>query len=276
MPLKHDTETVLVFLLGLMIALAGMVSAFLPPLSVSVWPWAVAFTVSMLYPLVLYPLLKARRADYEFRLLHFGPAVILFLWLVLELLASARPRLQIVQSLFTTAWSGAAVSLLFGFLVLFCLLVLRQRVKRVGLLLLVFVPFLVLSQWSDAHSWDQRLTATLWQGITGTGIIALNPIGNTAPSQDIVEEQWRVQLRQMEQRSAALREQVQSGGNLIAAVLPSSSSVSSVSRSLSGSSSSRPISLPSSGPDPSLLAVTLMALYTGAVHRKAVRRLRNA
>ena len=91
MPLKHDLETWLIVLIGLMIALAGAVAAFLPPISVSILPWAIAFLLSIAYPLALYPMLRNRRADYEFRSLQFVPALILAVWLIVELLATYKP-----------------------------------------------------------------------------------------------------------------------------------------------------------------------------------------
>lgn len=274
MPLKHDTETLLVFLLGVTVALAGVLASFLPPLSVSVIPWAVAFAGAIAYPLALYPLLKNRRADYEFRLLHFGPAVVLFIWLVLELLAAARPQLQYLQTWYTYSWSILSVSVLFILLVAFCLKVIRQRSSRIWLLLLVFLPFIVLSRFSERGDWDRRLTARLWDGgRTGTGLIATGGASsNLQPSPDPAEEEWRIELRRMEERRRALMR-----GSGVAVPVPVAGANSGLQIAAGGLMPAKddmapPPHLPTSGFGAEGAALILIAAFCAILHKKTVER----
>lgn len=287
MPLKHGTETRLVLLLGFMIALAGAAAAFLPPLSVSVIPWAIAFIVSIIYPLALYPLFKERRADYEFRALHFVPALMLLLWLSIDILAGLKPQWQAVQLWATWGWSVLIVLVAFVLLALFCLRVIRQRWPRMALLFAVLLPFLFISQLSERMRWDEQMAMVLWgaEG-SGTGMIAGTTSGNLAPSTDTQEEQWRAQLRQMERR----RQQLEENGTGIVAARSSSSVTVNNSKSSaviaansfssrsfstvksSSSSSKAPPRLPSSGFGSEAIALTMMGLFTATMHRRAMRK----
>ena len=84
MPLKHFTETFLVVVLGAVIALTGLLTATLPNLPDGALPWAVLFILSVVYPLSLYSLFQRRRADNTFRNLHWFPAGMLLVWLMLQ------------------------------------------------------------------------------------------------------------------------------------------------------------------------------------------------
>lgn len=275
MPLKHDTETAMVFFLGLAIALSGAAAAFLPPVSVSILPWAVAFGLSLIYPLALYPMMKERRADYEFRALHFVPALILFVWLIFDLLAVFRPDWQVLQSFFTWAWALPVVAAAFILIVLFCLSVIRQRFARIGLLLAVLVPFLILSQLSERYSWDRQLAMSIWDGeLTGSGTIASGGTSsNLAPSSDGAEEQWRAALRRMEQRRQQLENTESSApssalnGAMSSALIAQSSMPSSI--------DDRPIippRLPSSGFGIEGMALAMAAGYCTVLQRRVMRR----
>lgn len=298
MPLKHDAETALVLVLGLMIALAGAVAAFLPPLSVSVVPWAIAFAVAMVYPLILYPMMKENRADHEFRALHFVPALVLFVWMLLDLLVAFRPEWQILQTVYTWGWGLAVVVAAFVLLVLFCLRVIRQRFPRIALLLAVLIPFIILSQLSEREQWDRKLALSIWDGTrTGTGLVASGGnTGNLNPSSDAVEEQWRAQLRQMERRRQQLEQERRNGSSssdvtdassslvgakssaIIAAVTstPRTSSVrdSSSKKAVAAASASSktPPRLPSSGFGMETVLVTMIAGCSAAIHKKTIKR----
>jgi hypothetical protein len=287
MPLKHDTETVMVIVLALLIGLAGAVAAFLPPLTVSMWPWAVAFVIAIAYPLFLYPVLKERRADYEFRALHFMPALILLVWMALDLLATYRPQWQMLQSLYTWGWAIAIVAAAFVLLAIFCLRVIRQRLPRLGLLLAAFLLFVFLSQMSERFDWDRQLAMQWWNGSTGSGLVA----GNLDSSTDPGEEQWRAQLRMMEKR----RQELAGGsgisvtavsaitGTRSSASLKSSKAASKGSKKSSsskaviaqnGSKSSQPPRLPSSGFGSEVLALGLLAGCCALIQRKTAQRNR--
>lgn len=282
MPLKHDTETLMVLSLGLLIALAGAVVTFLPPVSVSVWPWAAAFALAVVYPLALYPMMKERRADYEFRALHFVPALILLLWLALDLLVTFRPDWQILQSLYTWGWSVAIVAATFALLVLFCLRVIRQRVQRIGWLLAVFVPFVILSQLSERYQWDRQLAMTLWDGTeqTGTGMVAVgNTSSNLAPSPDASEEQWRAELRRMEERRKRLASERSSDASSDAPPVRGAKTGSIIA---AGGLPEKPVTvdpaetpppvLPSSGFGMEGLALLGAAGFCASLHRRTMQR----
>lgn len=286
MPLKHDTETLMVLFLGLLIALAGAVVAFLPPVSISVWPWAAAFAVSLVYPLALYPMMKERRADYEFRALHFVPALILLLWLALDLLVTFRPNWQILQSLYTWGWSIGVVAAAFVLLVWFCLRVIRQRVPRLGWLLAIFLPFIILAQLSERQEWDRQLAMTLWDGQglqSGTGQIAVGGTSsNLDPSSDGAEEQWRAELRRMERRRQRIEEERSSStvsespvvagaktGTIIA-----SGGLPEKPATVDPDEGTPPPVLPSSGLGLGSLGLFTVAGYCASLHRRTILRRR--
>src|SRR3989344_2764931 len=141
MPLKHRTETRLVIVLGLAMALAGFVMAVLPPLPAGFIPWAGAFIVTLVYPLLLYPLFRRDRADYVFRLLHWVPAGMLLLWLLLQMVSRYWPASLPVLAWYTWGFGFVPVALGILALINYCLDVVRQRVPRVPVLFLVWVLF---------------------------------------------------------------------------------------------------------------------------------------
>ena len=208
MPLKHSTETFLVILLGVVIALTGVVMGLLPPLSSSVVPWLVAFILAVAYPLVLYPLFRSRRADNPFRLLHFVPAILLLLWLVLDLASPYALFLGTLRFLYTWGWALAAVIVSFVLIALYCLDVIRQRTSRLSLLVILLVPFVAFAMTAERNYWPQRAAFALWPnlGISGDPIAAVpEDLRNLEPSDDPDEERWRAQLRRMERRNERLR-----------------------------------------------------------------------
>lgn len=287
MPLKHDTETSMVVVLGLLIALSGAIVTFLPPVSVSVWPWAIAFAASVVYPLALYPMMKERRADHEFRALHFVPAIILLLWLALDLLVTFRPSWQVLQSLYTWGWSVAVVAATFGLLVLFCLRVIRQRVQRIGWLLAIFLPFVILAQFSEQRQWDRQLAMMLWDGEahTGTGLIAAGGTSsNLAPSENGSEERWRAELRRMQRRSQQLEQERSSAA---ASEMPVVRGAKTGTVIAAGGLPEKPATVdPDEGTPPPVLtssgwgmegiALIGLAGYCAALHRRTILRRRLA
>lgn len=275
----------MVFLLGLMIALTGAVAAFLPPVSVTILPWTIAFAVTLVYPLVWYPIMKERRADYEFRALHFVPALILLLWLMLDLFVSFRPDWQVMQSVYTWSWTMGIVAAAFVLLVLFCVRVIRQWLPRIGLLLLVFIPFALLSRVSEMNGWDRQVAMTLWdgQGIgTGTGVIASNGTSsNLTPSTDSAEEQWRAQLRLMERRRQQLEEEASSVISQVDAPKPTvTTATSGMMIAAAGLpepikkpiKNDKPPRLPSSGFGFEGIALVLAAACCAGIHKKTMMR----
>ncbi len=175
MPLKHTTETTLVAVLGVAMILAGIVIAVLS-LVTSPWLlWIAAFFISLAYPLILYPHFRERRADYEFRVLHFAPALFLLVWLVLTVLSGSVPFFGFLRGLVTFAWALPLVALGFLALAWFSVHVIRQWSKRIGVLALIFVPFVALAMFGQHMDWNMQLAALLETG-TGSSVSSGGPI----------------------------------------------------------------------------------------------------
>jgi len=226
MPLKHFTETFLVILLGVIIALTGLLISTLPPLPMGAIPWVIVFILSVIYPLVLTPLFQQRRADNAFRLLHWFPAVMLLVWLGFQLIAlyvSPAAGLGAAAS-YTWGWTMTAVVIGLILLAFFCFKVIRRRLPRVGLLaalLVLFVGSAIASETTTAQ-WETELASVLWGNEwwqefgsgsflgTGTGMIASTGSGdkNLEPSDDPNEEAWREQLRMQQQREERIAQRL--------------------------------------------------------------------
>lgn len=308
MPLKHPTETVLVFLLGLVTILTGFVLTTLPDLPPGILPWFIVFVLTLAYPAALYPLLKNNRADYEFRLLHFAPAFMALLWLVLSVASLRFPAAAWFQHVYLFGWTLPLVTIAFLLLVLFCLNVIRRRVSRLVLLAILFVPYVALALTDEVkfHG-SAQIASALWQGswwnITGAqqGSEPSASGKNLAFSSYPDEEQWRQKLRQFEEgrsstsavassssksSSSSIRSSLSSSSSSFVSssssssvssssiVRSSSSSTSSLLAYAQASSSSKPPHLPSAGPEEiSILAVSLGGLYMGVLHARAKRRM---
>ncbi len=279
MPLKHSTETFLLALLAVVIVVTGIACAVLPLPTVNPVPWAVLFSLSIAYPLALYPLFRERRADNAFRLLHFLPALILLVWLGLSLFASGHPILSFVRRWFTWGWSLPVVAISFFALLWFCLDVLRQRMSRVILLLVLLVPFLAFAVIGENNRWPTRVASVLntqrFGSSSSTAIVAVTVASqsNLSKSPHASEEQYRANLRRMERRTArlaALQSSVPSVkgatvGAMIANDLPVVSQREARITHLSPN-------LTSSGPATEAMMVMFVAMYCAVLHVRARRR----
>ncbi|TSC97026.1 MAG: hypothetical protein Greene101449_1329 [Candidatus Peregrinibacteria bacterium Greene1014_49] len=286
MPLRHSTETALLLILGIVIACAGLLTASLPGLPGGIFPWAVLFAITVAYPILLTPLFRARRADTPLRWMHWFPAAMLLMWFLIEVAALYVPHIAALQSVYTMVWTLPAVALGILILVLYCLKVIRRRLPRISVLLLTFIVFLVFGVASvRGNVWNKQIAATLWEGgwwqIFGTGstFIASNGTGTSLEeipaSADSSEERWRQKLRTSERRSAReiqKRNETQSAGALSSAPQSTMAIEPSSSAPLWRSASSAPAALPSSGGAVEVLALTLIALYSGVLHDRARRR----
>lgn len=274
MPLKHFTETFLVVVLGAILALTGLLTATLPHLPDGALPWAVLFVLSIIYPLSLHSLFQKRRADNFFRNLHWLPAGILLVWLVLEGLALGSSVDPVKLRFYTWGWSLLPVALSFVLIVMFVLKVIRRRVPRLSFLALILVPFAAVAIFSEQGGrYEQELTAVLWEAdfwkVDDTGLLAglirmpnAQSGKNLEPSDDPHEEKWREQLRERERHEDRVMNS-------------SSSSVSSVSSSskpaMIGSVSSKPSNLPSSGFNWSIIISLFVVAYSSVLHDRARR-----
>jgi hypothetical protein len=284
MPLKHATETFLVFLLGVVILLTGILLPTLPDLPAGAIPWAVLFALAVIYPLSLFALFRRRRADHAFRLLHWFPALMLLLWLGIEIVALELPRALLVMNGYTWGWTLSAVTVAFILLLSYCLQVVRRRVPRMALLLLAFIPFVGAALASERTThWDRELAATLWGGewlanLEGKQILGVRLAGrlpteqNLSASSDASEESWREKLRQAEQRRKEAREQRLANASS-AALMAQASSRSSVSSGAAiNETKSKPSHLPSSGPGLAAFGLLMLAGYTGVLHDRVRKR----
>ncbi len=269
MPLKHSTETLLTILLGAVFLLTGFVIAFLPPLKEGFMVWGIAFAASLLYPLLLYPLLRSRRADNAFRFLHFLPALFLLAWFGLQMIP-ALPGVARAESAYRFGWSLPLVAIGFLLLIVFCLRVLRQRKLRVILLLLLFVPFAALAVLSEERGWNPMIASVLedaasWK-LPGRFWVASEPTAEQQSS----EETWQMQQRRMERRGERLSSESDEAGS------PASTPASS--KRLRGSSrpaiakNTPPPQLPPSGFGSEVMIPLMLAGYTSTVHLRAKRR----
>ncbi len=285
MPLKHSTETWLVALLGVAIVLAGVACAILPSPVHAPLLWILLFAVSLAYPLSLYPLFQARRADYEFRVLHFLPALILFVWLILELLLSYIPSIGGLMSAYRWGWSLPAVLGSLAALVWYCLHVIRQRAARLRFLALLFVPFVILGILGENFQWPEQLASVLSGSsssiVTGSGTtiiagtVSSETSSNLNPSSDPDEEKLRMALRRQERRKARLLEMqnepvaVHGAKDGIAMIGRYSSLIAA---NIPGGTNPPP-HLPSSGiGGVEAVALMFVAAYCAILHERARRR----
>ncbi len=240
MPLKHTTETTLVVVLAVAMALAGIVVAVLSLLTSPWMLWIAAFFISLAYPLILYPHFRDRRADYEFRLLHFAPAFFLLLWLLLTVLTPVIPFFGVVRAFMTLWWALPLVLLGFLLLAWFALHVIRQWPRRIGALLLIFLPFAFLAFLGQKMEWNRQIAAILDTN-TGTGSsVSSGPIAANSARSGIT-----ITSKGMSRPPVAM-----------------------------GSSSSKPPQLPHAGVGLELFAMMVPAATCAAAQLKAMRRSR--
>ncbi|MDD4628350.1 MAG: hypothetical protein PHE68_03065 [Candidatus Peribacteraceae bacterium] len=281
MPLKHTTETFLVFLLGVVILLTGVLLSTLPDLPAGAVPWAILFVLALIYPLIFLFLFRSRRADHSFRLLHWFPALMLLVWLGFQITALERAQFLKFADWFTWGWTLPAVTLAFVLLITYCLRVIRRRATRIALLLLAFIPFVAGAMMSErTYHWDRQVASALWEGpwlasLEGKEILGLKltkqlPIAqNLSSSKDQGEESWREKLRATEARRREVRELLRSksGSTVVAVSSSSNSSVAAIAEV-----KTKPVHLPSSGPEVEVFILLMAAMYAGVLHDRARRR----
>lgn len=284
----------MMFILAVAIIVTGIILPTLPDLPNGLVPWAIVFVPAVAYPLVLSGVFRRNRADYEFRLLHWIPAIILLVWMVLQGIAYVWPLILGVLDWFTWGWSLPAVATGFLLIILFVFKVIRRWSTRLLLLALAFVPFMVGSVANEYYNWTPQITATLWQGewwqldtTLGTPVASNDGRDegkNLSASADPTEEQYRERLRAIERRRERIEQRLEGRGldegniptssemaAMVSETSPSSESTSSA--PMLASSSSLPSQLPSSGFGWSAMAMLLLAAYCAAVQRKTIMRV---
>lgn len=211
MPLKHATETFLIVVLAVAVIVTGMVMQTLVSLPEGIVPWAILFVIASLYPLLLGKLFRENRADYAFRLLHFVPAIMLLVWLLLQALTLLFPVFENILRWYTWGWSLPAVATGIFLMVGFVLKVIRRWTKRIAFLAILFLPFIVLAVTNEMQGWHQQMASALWQGNwwqidqdgTGTQVAGGGDVlggVNLQHSSDPSEEAYRERLRALERR----------------------------------------------------------------------------
>ncbi len=309
MPLKHAQETRLVVALGIAIAMAGIAIALLPPLPAGMLPWVVLFLGALLYPVLLSPMLRRNRADNVFRRLHWFPAGMLILWFALQEAAIVLPSTAFLASLYAWGWTIGVVALGFFLLFVYCLQVIRQRLARMVLLALFFIPYATGAFVAERQQIDLRpriLTLLPEQGLLadlmkwgnavssipagdqqGSSSSALAEDTNLAPSEDRGEERWRASLRAFKDRmERALAGRGESGSTVSSSAVlvgtvetgvPAPDGDATVSSSgmepVVISADTIPESLPSSGMDLSALMLAGLAGYSATLHVRARQRV---
>jgi hypothetical protein len=271
MPLKHCTETLLIVCLAAVMIVAGIALSTLPDLPAGAPAWAVLMALALAYPIALYPALRRNRADYEFRALHFLPALFVLLWLVIQITSQKIPDARSLSSALTWGYTGIPVSIFFFLLILFVLQVIRRRVPRLTFLLLLFVPYAAAAVLSEqAPSWNTQLASALWgwtgSGTSSMGQIAQNTQRSLPKSADPDEEEWRQKLRDRDAADRASSSAL-SSSSVIALGAKSSSSTPLIAMKPTNGT------LPSAGPGMELLGSIVVAAYCGVLHQRAKRRV---
>lgn len=281
MPLKHPVETLLVFILALAVVATGLIVAVLPPLPEGAFVWGVFFLLANAYPLVLYPLFKNRRADYEFRALHFLPALMLLVWLIIELIIRQMPSAATAAEWYTWGWTLPAVVVSLVLLAWYSLHVVRQRKQRLTLITAVLAGFLVLGVGAQQWPAGQRMTAAVRSGVYAiAGLVGDEKV--LTASRDREEEVWRMKMRRQERRDERIAANAQASGGM-QSTLPSSVTSSSTpliavntsASAAAGSSSSAapPPKLSHTGPITEAFSVLFVAGYCATLQRRVKRRL---
>ncbi|UPA22160.1 hypothetical protein K8942_03805 [Candidatus Peribacteria bacterium] len=285
MPLKHSTETWLVFFLGCAVLVTGIACAILQMMSAPALAWGILFVLTIAYPLSLYPLFRERRADYAFRMLHFLPAGILLLWLFLQIVGFVLPSLLILSAIFVWGWSLPIVILAFAALFWFCFSVIRQRRQRSLLLGGLLLLLLVFGLSGERFQWPEQI-ASIFNGSsssTGSGMIiagniSSSSVSNLDPSLDENEEKWRAALRRQERRKErllALENEPMTVSGALEGVLISGGSSSQIAMIPTKPGIKNPPHLPSSGPDIGVFLLIMIAVYSALLHHRAKLRVEN-
>ncbi len=162
MPLKHHTETVFILVLCFIICVYGALLALLPHFPQGVLPWCILLFVATLYPVALLPTFRSRRADYEFRFLHWFPAVMTLGWLALELLSHRFILFRVLQFGGTALWSLPLVFFGLVSLTLFSLHVIRRRSTRIVGIGMMFAFFTIGALTSHELSYNPLLASLLY------------------------------------------------------------------------------------------------------------------
>ncbi len=283
MPLKHSTETALIVVLAIAIATVGIVLSLLPDLPQGLYYWLALFIATGLYPLVLTPVFRENRADYEFRLLHWVPAAMTALWAILQVVGLFIDGTSDLMGWFRFLWCLPLVGIGFLLLIIFCNAVLRRRQLRISLLILAFILFAGFATVASSKRWNERLQAYLTHedvhvplddaSVSSGEVIAMASSSSSRASQVVGRSSSSVRTSSSARTS-------------------SSSKMSSSSRSSSSSKQGGAIGknvkdlpkpkppvkadpapkLPKSGPETAAGVIAILGLYCGVLQVRVIKR----
>ena len=259
MPLKHSQETAYLAFLALMICLFGFAISLLPHVPQGLSYGMTLFAISVVYPIFLLRTFKANRADYEFRLLHWFPAGMCALWILLQYTAPLAHWIYVLQLGFFFLWSLPLVALGLSFIGLFAVHVIRRSKGRVLLMSIFCILFTVGALAAESKGWNRGLQAMLYP------------------------KDRKALLASLESRAKSFSRLIYQPQDSGAVIVMNTSSVSSskskVSHTVFSSSVSkseviladvpRPKKLPKSGPESAgVLAAFLLAGYCSVIQRR--------
>ncbi|MEQ1849421.1 MAG: hypothetical protein ABL890_02420 [Candidatus Peribacteraceae bacterium] len=294
MPLKHHTETAYLIVLGLIICLAGVYLSLLPVLPQGLWYWATGFVVSIAYPLILRRTFRSNRADYEFRLLHWFPAGMFFLWMVMHITAPYMNILEVLRLGFFYLWSMPLVALGLFFIAVFASHVIRRKAARIGAMVLVGALFASLAFSAESLNINPELARAFFPYDQSKSSLSVPEVFAIAKKRVgyIVQRQKNTLKRGggMGADMLAWWDGKNSDSGKTSSASVASSATSSVKTAVasvvtvrpplftSSSSSTpaikKPTHLTQSGPEGVvLLALTLVALYAGTLHSRSRNRV---
>jgi hypothetical protein len=226
-----------------MICVSGFVVSLLPALPEGLLYWIAGTFVAGLYSLIAHGPLKANRAEYEFRLLHWFPLGIFVAWMILQLLDTRFYFTHILTLGFLFLWSLPLVTLGIALLILFALHVIRRSAVRVTFLSLLLVLFIGGAVAAEAMNYNDNLQAALFPPST----------------------QLMTTIKNAARRAVAyIRPASNSGSSPIVAVVTSSASSSQSNVQMTASSSSKAVALMSSSRATALSSSAAMMLQSSS------------
>ncbi len=245
MPLKHHTETWLIVLLACVMAVTGVLLAWIPPFPEGALAWVLLLVATSAYPLLLAPFLKRNRAEYEFRRLHLFPLGMTLLWGIARGLAYVLSGWDAAAAFLTIFWSAPLVLLGIALLAWFSVAVVRRSGVRLSFLSAIAGAFLTLAIFAYLLDWN----AAIGERLFADTFLTRNPLTALFPS-DLTSESGSIIGRHDSSSSTSL------------------SSVGSSSSGSFGEDVDTPPKLVKSGGEVALLAILFLGLYCGALHRR--------
>ncbi len=257
------------FLLGIMISVAGLVTSLLPALPEGALYWLITLSVVLVYPLVLVPFFRANRADKEFRWLHWMPMFIVVLWLGLELLSMKFEAVHTAQIGFFSLWSLPLVALGLGLTIAFSAHVIRRRQTRITVLTVLLATFASTAYAAQVNNWNPALQAAIFRPnaastmlVAGYRTLSARLTGAQPPVDSTIAATTDSSMSSIAQASS-------SSWPSTATMSDASSTVEELAKT------KKPRRLVKSGPETiGVLFATLMAVYCMVLHARAMGRMR--